>query len=112
MSTPAMNTELVLEAPRRVTDGGGGFDVVWAPVGTLWVDMRSIGARERVSGVRETSRVTHRITLRSAPANSPRRPTSECRFRQGERVFAIRGVADADGKNQYLTCWAEGGPFA
>ena len=111
MAVPAMNTELVLETPRRVADGGGGFAVVWAPVGTLWVDIRSIGARERVSGVREASRITHRITLRSAPANSPRRPTSEARFRQGERVFAIRGVAPADERNQYLTCWAEEGPF-
>lgn len=111
MSSPAMNTELVLEAPRRVNDAGGGFSVVWSPVGTLWVDMRSVGARERVSGLRESSRITHRITLRSAPANSPRRPTSECRFRQGNRVFAIRGVAAADDRNRYLTCWAEEGPF-
>ena len=112
MGSLALNTELVLECPRRVADGGGGFSTVWSPVGTLWVDMRSIGARERVSGLRESSRITHRITLRSAPANSLRRPTSECRFRQGKRVFAIRGIAAADERNRYLICWAEEGPFA
>ena len=64
MSTPAMNTELVLEAPRRVSDGGGGFEVVWAPVGTVWVDMRSIGARERVSGVREAEEWAPNVSAR------------------------------------------------
>lgn len=112
MQRPALNTELVLEAPERVPDGGGGFAINWTVVGTIWADMRSVSARERVTGVRESSRVTHRIIMRSASANSPRRPTSDCRFRQGDRIFAIRGIAQADQRNAYLTCWTEEGPFA
>lgn len=112
MARHALNTEMVLEAPNRVTDGGGGHDVIWDPIGTLWVDMQAVSGREGLSGAREQSRVTHRITLRAAPVNSPRRPTSACRFRQGERIFAIRGVADADDRRQFLTCWAEEGPIA
>ena len=112
MQRPALNTALVLEQPERVADGGGGFTISWTVVGTIWADMRSVSARENVAGVREASRVTHRITLRAAPVGSPRRPTSDCRFRQGERIFAIRGLAPADQRNAYLTCWAEEGPFA
>lgn len=112
MAQPALNTELVLEAPSRITDTGGGQDIIWNAVGTLWADMEAVSARERVSGAREGSRVTHRITLRAAPANSPRRPTADCRFRQGGRIFAIRGVAEADERRRFLTCWAEEGPFA
>lgn len=112
MASPVLNTELVLETPDRYSDTGGGIDINWAPVGTHWADVEAIGARETLIGGREVSRVTHRITIRSAPANSPRRPRADCRFRAGGRVFAIRGVAEADRQDRYLTCWAEEGAFS
>ncbi len=110
--TPVLSQELLLEAPVRETDTGGGQSVDWQPVGTLWADVQASGARETLSGVREAARVTHRITIRSAPIGSPRRPSADCRFRSGARVFAILGVADADRTRKYLTCWAEEGPFS
>lgn len=112
MASPVLNTELVLESPERMVDTGGGIDIVWAPVGTHWADVEPMSARETLIGGREVARVTHRITIRSAPANSPRRPKADCRFRSGDRVFAIRGVADADRQNRFLTCWAEEGAFS
>jgi head-tail adaptor len=110
--TPKLATRLTLEAPQRIADGGGGWQVVWSEVGTVWAELRPGGAREGVSGAREVSRVTHRITIRSAPLGSARRPAADQRFRLGKRVFAILGVAEADGGGAYLTCWAEEGPFA
>lgn len=112
MAKPVLNTELVLEAPRQISDGGGGYRSVWSPIGTLWADVRPRSARETAVGVRSMSEVTHRIVVRAAPDDSPRRPTPDCRFRSGGRVFAIRGVAPQDGRGQYLTCWAEEGLFA
>ena len=112
MQQPVLSTELVLEAPERTTDTGGGVSVVWTPVGTVWAELEPASAREGLAGGREVSRVTHKITVRSAPANSPRRPKPDCRFRAGRRIFAIRGVTDADARRQYLTCWAEEGPFS
>ncbi len=109
--TPVLSQELVLEAPIRDIDSGGGQSVTWQAMGTLWADIQASAAREALSGVRESARVTHRITIRSAPNGSPRRPSAECRFRSGNRVFAIIGVAEADRTRKYLTCWAEEGPF-
>ena len=109
---PKLSQRLLLEAPARVADGGGGWQVTWTALGTHWADVRTSSARERVSGEREISRVTHRLTIRSAPVGSARRPQPEQRFRQGERVFAIRGVAEADHRGAYLTCWVEEVPFA
>lgn len=111
-NTPKLTQRLVLETPERVADGGGGWQVTWNPLGTVWAEMRPSSARERSSGGREVSRVSHRVTIRSAPFGSARRPVPEQRFRQGERVFAIRGVAEADHRGAYLTCWVEEGPFA
>lgn len=109
MARPILNTELILEAPKRIADGGGGHQIVWSPVGTLWAEIRPGTARERLVGGREVSEISHRITIRAAPVSSPRRPTPDCRFRSGVRIFAIRGVAEADPRGQYLTCWAEEG---
>ena len=109
---PRLTQRLVLETPERVADGGGGWQVTWAALGTVWAELKPRSARERVSGVREVSRVTHRVTVRSAPFGSARRPVPEQRFRQGERIFNIRGVAEADHRGAYLTCWVEEGPFA
>ncbi len=103
MAYPVLNTELVLEVPDRAIDGGGGVEINWAPVGTHWAEVEAVGARETLVGGREVSRVTHRIIVRSAPANSPRRPRADCRFRAGGRVFAIRGVAEEGRDRAYLT---------
>ena len=112
MATPVLNTELVLEAPQQIPDGGGGFRTVWAPIGTLWADVKPRSARETAIGGRAASEVTHRIVIRSAPEGSPRRPTPDCRFRSGGRVFSIRGVAPEGARGKFLTCWAEEGLFA
>ncbi|MGR3716151.1 MAG: head-tail adaptor protein [Thermohalobaculum sp.] len=110
--TPRLSTRLTLEAPQRIADGGGGWRIVWNALGTVWAELRASSARERVSGAREISHVTHRITIRSAAMSSDRRPVAEQRFRKGGRIFAIRGVTEADDRGAYLTCWVEEGPFA
>ncbi len=112
MVKPVLNSELVLETPRQISDGGGGFTVIWAPVGTIWAEVRPSSAREKVLGERAASAVTHRIVIRNAPLDSPRRPRPDCRFRSGNRVFSIRGLAPAGTRGEYLTCWAEEGVFA
>ncbi len=109
---PVLNTELVLEAPVEVADGGGGASLEWQALGTVWAEIARVSAREGVAGGRDASTVTHRITMRNAPPGSPRRPRADCRFRRGERVFAIRGVAPMDRRAAYLTVWAAEGPFA
>ena len=112
MANPLLNTELVLETPRQISDGGGGYRTVWSPIGTLWAEVTPRSARETAIGGRAASEVTHKIVIRGAPESSPRRPTPDCRFRSGSRVFAIRGVAPEGARGQYLTCWAEEGLFA
>lgn len=108
---PILNTELVLEQPQRIADGGGGFETEWQPIGTIWAEVDSVRAGERLAGERDVTSATHRITIRNAPPGSPRRPRATCRFRSGDRTFAIRGVAPADLRGKYLTCWVVEDPF-
>lgn len=107
MRRPVMNTELILEESQQVADGGGGYQVVWSPVGTLWAEVSSTSARERVVAGRGIAELSHQIIVRGAPENSPRRPSVQQRFRSGNRVFQIFGIANYDSRGRYLTCWAK-----
>lgn len=106
---PNLSRQLVLEAPERVPDGGGGWAEGWTAKGSLWAEVKPVSAREPVIGDRPQGQVTHRIVVRNAPTGSERRPDAGQRFRSGGRVFAIRGVAEMDGADAYLLCWAEEG---
>lgn len=107
MRRPVMNTELVLEQQQQVADGGGGYQVVWSPVGTLWAEVKSTAARERVVAGREIAELSHQIIVRGAPDDSPRRPSVQQRFRSGSRVFQIFGIANYDARGRYLSCWTK-----
>ncbi|MEM6621574.1 MAG: head-tail adaptor protein [Pseudomonadota bacterium] len=112
MMGPSLDTPMLLEAPQRLVDTGGGTSIVWSALGTVWADIAAKSGRETVAGLRENARISHQITVRSAPIGSPQRPRPEQRFRLGDRLFAIRAVAPADGAGRHLTCWVEEGPFS
>ncbi len=111
LSASELDSALVLEAPERAPDGGGGWEVTWQPLGTLWAVMRAVSGTEREQGARRYGRVTHRVTVRSAPADSPRRPRQDQRFLARDRVLNVRGVAEAPAPG-FLICWCEEGPLA
>lgn len=102
-----LNRAMVLEALRRVPDGAGGYAEAWDALGTLWAEVKAGTGRE-VSGVETAGpAVSYRITVRAAAPGSPSRPTAGQRLREGERVFRILAVADADAR--HLTCFAQEG---
>lgn len=109
--TRSLPTRMILEKPVRQPDGGGGWTLGWQPLGFLWADLRAVSAREIAIGDRPAARVTHRITIRLSPDISAR-PAADQRLRRGDRVYAIRGVAEADGARAHLTIWAEEGPVS
>ena len=107
MNTPHLNRRLVLEAPQRVDDGAGGFVTSWTALGTLWADIAPGTGQETRGATAPMSRVPYKITLRAAPPGSPARPLPNQRLREGERIFAILAVAEADRAGRYLVLQAE-----
>ncbi|MGD9917890.1 MAG: head-tail adaptor protein [Paenirhodobacter sp.] len=106
MSTPRLNRKLVLEAPERVSDGAGGFTIVWTALGEIWAQITPGTGVERAGEFVTLASVPLKIVVRGAPVGSPRRPKPEQRFREGERIFRILAVAEADSEGHYLTCFA------
>ncbi|WP_375262528.1 head-tail adaptor protein [Palleronia sp.] len=98
---------LVLETRTQVSDGAGGTVAEWAPLGTLWADMRP-----RTSGLTDgqevsLSRTLWRIVVRGAPAGAPSRPVAGQRFREGARVFSILTATEDGPQAKWLICQAE-----
>ncbi|CUH53457.1 head-tail adaptor protein [Shimia marina] len=105
MSAPVtLSRHLLLERPVAAPDGAGGFSRNWEALGVVWAEMRARGGGERDGGAVTLSAARYRVTLRGAPVGSSLRPTPECRFREGTRVFAIETVTEADDLGRYLTC--------
>ncbi|MEL7124578.1 MAG: head-tail adaptor protein [Pseudomonadota bacterium] len=107
MSAPRLNRRLTLETPQRVSDGAGGFEEAWVPLGVLWAELTARAGREAQVGGAPVSMVPYSIVVRGAPVGHPERPVARQRLRDGARVFHIRSVAERDPAGRYLVCAAD-----
>ncbi len=101
-----LSRKLVLERPQAAPDGAGGFARRWEALGMVWAAVHARSGRERDGGEISLSSARYRITLRASPVGTEQRPTPECRFRDGDRVFTIEAVTEADPRGRYLICHA------
>jgi SPP1 family predicted phage head-tail adaptor len=104
MKAPKLTRRLVLEAPERVPDGGGGYVETWVALGTLWAEVLPRGAGHEIDAA--ASKLNLRITVRAAPVGAPSRPTAAMRFREGTRLYRIEAVTEADATGRHLACFA------
>ena len=102
---PALTRLFTLETPEDAADGGGGRARSWRSVGAHWAALRAVSAAEAVAHGAQTRRVTHRAVIRWASEGSASRPGPAQRFREGDRVFDIVAVAEADDGRRFLDCW-------
>jgi SPP1 family predicted phage head-tail adaptor len=104
-----LSRRLVLERREKAPDGAGGFATAWVPLGAVWAEVTARTGREDFIAARPVSRVTYRIRVRATPPGAPSRPHPDQRFREGNRVFDIRTVFEADRQGRYLEIMAEEG---
>lgn len=97
-----LRERLSLEAPSRSSDGGGGSDVTWTEVASVWARLRPRSGDESLSLDRVAGRVRHEIVIRYRSD-----VTLAMRFRAGSRVYDIRAAFDPDGRRHWLQCMAE-----
>jgi len=93
-----------LQAPTGNADGGGGTAAGWADVATVWAALAPLAARERLQAEQVAARATHRATIRWRAG-----VTAAMRLVVQGRVFAVRGVADPDGRRRRLEILCEEG---
>lgn len=93
----ALSRRVALERPDRLEDEGGGADVVWTPVATVWARVTSSGRGADASFDGLASRIGHRLRLRWRGDVAP-----GWRARLGERVLRIESALDQDGARRWL----------
>jgi head-tail adaptor len=107
MKLPQLNRRLTLEDPLREADGAGGYTQSWVALGRHWAAVQPRTGRAAEREGLSLSRVPHKIIVRATPPGSPSRPKPDQRFRDGERLFLIRAVTEADPDARYLICIAD-----
>lgn len=100
---PRLTRALVLEARERQADGMGGFAESWVPRGTLWAEVAPGTGRVAGGEFHATATTPYRLTVRAAPVQHPQRPQPGQRLREGDRMFRILAVSEADARGLYLT---------
>ena len=102
LSAGDLRTRLVLEAPSRESDGGGGADVTWETVAQVWAAVTPLAGSEAPELDRVAGRLSREIVIRYRGD-----VTLAMRFREGTRVYDIRAAFDPDGRRHWLRCLAE-----
>ncbi len=104
-----MNRKLILEERVDVPNGGGGFDVTWSSLGTVWAELRARTGTEAVVAGADRTRQRYRVVVRGTPYGAPSRPRPDQRFREGARVYPIFAVTEFDRDGHYIICDCEVG---
>ncbi len=104
MTDPKLNRKLVLETPVQLPDGAGGYAEGWEALGTVWAGVRPGSGRLSDHAGLPVASLPLKITVRSAPQGSPARPMAGQRFRDGDRLYRIYSVTEADESARYLLC--------
>jgi SPP1 family predicted phage head-tail adaptor len=97
-----LRARLVLEGPVETPDQAGGVLRRWTAIASVWSDVATLSAQQRLEAEQIGQTVTHRVTLRWRAGL-----TTKQRLRRGTQIFLIRGVQDPDDRRRRLICNCE-----
>ncbi|MEM9969553.1 MAG: head-tail adaptor protein [Pseudomonadota bacterium] len=102
-----MSRKLTLEERLGGSDGAGGKLGGWTALGVHWGHVEARTGRFETGEGYPRSRVPYRIIIRAVAPDAPSRPKAGQRFREGNRIYRIRSVADQGERLRYLVCLAD-----
>lgn len=98
----AMRHRVTIEEPVRTGDEGGGAEILWTQVATVWAEVRPKTGREVFESDQLGGRVTHDVRMRFREGVTPK-----MRILHRGRVFDIRYVANLGEADAWLMCACE-----
>jgi len=97
-----LRRRLTIEAAVDVPDGAGGVSRTWNAVGDVFAKVVPRRRRETVDDGRQVGLVTHLVTIRRREDVN-----GEVRFVEGETLYRVLAVEDADPLRRFQDCWCE-----
>ena len=107
---PGLDQRITLSTEQRSDDGGGGYDLVWRDVATVWAGIKPISGREQVQADQQSGTVRYRVIIRARAV--PGGVSSDMRLiwrTNGDKILNVREVMDAGPRAAYLEFFAESG---
>jgi SPP1 family predicted phage head-tail adaptor len=98
----SLDHRLMLQAPSRSPDGGGGATITWLLVAEVWAAVRPLSGNEGLDAEGVKGRVTHEVWIRYRAGVKP-----EMRFLFGSRELDVRAVLDPEEQHRWLRCLCE-----
>lgn len=92
-----LNKRLEIMAPQHLADGVGGSTISWGLLATVWAQITSHHADERLRENTLTSRTTHTITIRYRGDIS-----ADMKFKLAQKEFEILSIVNVDEQNLWL----------
>jgi SPP1 family predicted phage head-tail adaptor len=98
----ALRHRVTIEEPVRVPDAGGGADITWQSLATVWAEIQPKAGREVFESDQLGGRVTHDVRMRFRGGVTP-----NMRIVHNARSFDIRYVANIGERGEWLICACE-----
>ena len=103
---PKLSRLLALETSITQPDGAGGYSTEWHILGQLWAAVDVASGKATSGETSPITRLSYTIIVRASPEGAASRPRAGQRFREGQRLYQIKTVKQADGRVHYLSCFA------
>ena len=98
----ALRHRVLIEEPVRTPDAGGGAEITWTPVASVWAEIQPKSGREVFESDQLGGRITHDVRIRHRAGITPK-----MRITHKGRLFDIRHVASPDERREWLVCACE-----
>jgi SPP1 family predicted phage head-tail adaptor len=105
MRIGSLRKRLTLQGESLVPDGSGGHAASWDTLATVWAEIQPASGSGPLAANFDR-RITHVIRLRFQQGVEVK---TGMRLLDGNRIYAIRAVVNADERNRWLDAHAEEG---
>lgn len=92
-----LNRRLEIQAPKKVSDGLGGFTTTWSTIDTVWAAIKPLRGTEQIYAMQTTSGVNGRIVIRYR-----QNLRMSWRGKLGSRIFNFKSLVQTDDDKKFI----------
>jgi len=102
MKIGRLDKRITIEQRSDTKDAYGQKVLSWNAIGTVWANIKPIGARERLAAMAYESVISHTVAIRYNPDFLPVLSADSMRIIYGTRTLQITGAHDLDEARRHI----------